>query len=203
MIRVAWAGAIPAMGTAIFARSELNAVPLDASADVLRWCLPVRFAAMDLDIVGVWGFDKNGKAGPPRGVARTAIHGLRDVLARGRTVVIGDFNDGPHFDADHGRSFARTSELLESAGYRSLYHARTGEAYGAETAATLFFTQNLAKPFFIDHAFLPAVWLARVRGFAIGSPDEWLDVSDRMPLVLDLSVPRATTAPNPTADTSS
>ena len=201
MIRVAWAGAIPTMGTAIFARSELNAVPLDASADVLRWCLPVRFAEIDLEIVGVWGFDKHGKAGPPRGVARTAIHGLRDVLAHGRAVVVGDFNDGPHFDAGHGRSFARTSELLESGGYRSLYHARTGEAYGAETATTFFFTRNRAKPFFIDHAFLPAPWLGNVRGFEIGSPEKWLDVSDHMPLVLDLAMPRAANAPSPTGGT--
>ena len=132
MIRAAWAGAIPTMGTAMFARPELNAELLDASADVRRWCLPVRFAAIDLDVLGVWGFEKSGNAGPPRGVARTAIQGVRDVLARGRAVVVGDFNDGPHFDDGHGRSFARTSELLESAGYRSLYHARTGQILGWE-----------------------------------------------------------------------
>ena len=203
MIRVAWAGAIPTMGTATFARPELNAELLNASADVRRWCLPVRLAAMDLDIVGVWGFDKNGKAEPPRGVARTAIQELRDVLAHSRAVIIGDFNDGPHFDAGHGRSFAQTSELLESGGYRSLYHARTGEAYGAETAATFFFTRNRAKPFFIDHVFLPAVWLEDVRGFEIGSPEKWLDVSDHMPLVLDLAVPRAEGAVSIAADTRS
>ena len=201
MIRVAWAGAIPTMGTAMFARPELNAELLDASADVRRWCLPVRFAAIDLDVLGVWGFEKSGNAGPPRGVARTAIQGVRDVLARGRAVVVGDFNDGPHFDDGHGRSFARTSELLGSAGYRNLYNARTGEAYGAETAATFFFTRNRAKPFFIDHAFLPAPWLGNVRGFEIGSPEKWLDVSDHMPLVLDLAVPRALNEPSPTAGT--
>ena len=70
-------------------------------------------------------------------LARTAIHGIHGVLERGRSVIVGDFNDGPHFDSDYGRSFARTSELLGSAGYRNLYNARAGEAYGAETAATV------------------------------------------------------------------
>ena len=134
-------------------------------------------------------------------LARTAIHGIHGVLERGRSVIVGDFNDGPHFDSDYGRSFARTSELLGSAGYRNLYNARAGEAYGAETAATFFFTRNRAKPFFIDHAFLPALWLGNVRGFEIGSPEKWLDVSDHMPLVLDLAVPRATNAPTPNAGT--
>lgn len=199
MFRVAWAGAIPDKGMAVFARPEVDAEPLDANAEVRRWCLPVRLAALDVDVLGVWGFAKNGKAGPPREVARTAINGVGPVLTRARAVVIGDFNDGPHFDAGNGRSFARTWELLESAGYRSLYHARTREAYGAETAATLFFKWRRAEPFLIDHAFLPAAWLDAVRGFDIGSPERWLDVSDHMPLVLDLAAPRPNEPVGPAA----
>jgi hypothetical protein len=41
-------------------------------------------------------------------------------------------------------------------------------------------------PYLVDHAFVPTGWLARVSRFEIGSPDLWLELSDHMPLVLDL-----------------
>ncbi len=189
MVRIAWTGRYPSKGMAVFARPELTGVVAEAPEDARRWCLPIRFDGIDLDLVAVWGFKADGKAGVPREVAYRAVESLAPVLERGRAVVIGDFNDGPVFDARHRRSFARTTELLGAAGYGNLYHAWTLEPYGSETAASLFYRWHRDEPFLIDHAFVPTWWLPFVTAFSIGSPEPWHEHSDHMPLVVEMALP--------------
>ncbi len=189
MVRIEWTGRYPRKGMAVFARPELTGAVADAPEEARRWCLPIWFEGLDLDLVAIWGFRANGTAGVPRAVAHRALESLAPILGRRRAIVIGDFNDGPIFDAGHHASFARTTELLGTAGYASLYHAWTLEPYGAETGASLFHRWHRDKPFLIDHAFVPTWWLPFVSGFSIGSPDPWLERSDHMPLVVELTLP--------------
>ena len=195
MAQVAWTGLYPRKGMAVFARPELTGVVAEAPEEARRWCLPIRFDGLDLDLVAVWGFKADGNAGVPRAVARRAVESLAPILGRGRAIVIGDFNDGPIFDAGHHGSFARTTELLGTAGYTSLYHAWTLEPYGAETVASLFHQRHRDKPFLIDHAFVPTWWLPFVSGFSIGGPEPWLERSDHMPLVVELTLPSGSATP--------
>ena len=195
MAQVAWTGLYPRKGMAVFARPELTGVVAEAPEEARRWCLPIRFDGLDLDLVAVWGFKADGNAGVPRAVARRAVESLAPILGRGRAIVIGDFNDGPIFDAGHHGSFARTTELLGTAGYTSLYHAWTLEPYGAETVASLFHQRHRDKPFLIDHAFVPTWWLPFVSGFSIGGPEPWLERSDHMPVVVELTLPSGSATP--------
>ena len=182
---VAWHGKAPYQGLALFVRTELDPVALPVSDAGRRWGLAVRLQSLDVDVVGVHGFKRNGEAGPPRGVARDAIASLAEVLARGRTILIGDFNDGPYFDAGHGRSFRKTWDLLASTGYTSAYHLSTGENYGTETARTFF---RGDRSFFIDHAFIPTALAPLLRSYEIGSIREWRPISDHLPLTMDMAI---------------
>ncbi|MDQ6878378.1 MAG: hypothetical protein M3082_11960 [Candidatus Dormibacteraeota bacterium] len=46
-----------------------------------------------------------------------------------------------------------------------------------------------SSPYLVDHAFVPEVWLSFVRSFELGDPDQWLQSSDHVPLVMELDVP--------------
>jgi hypothetical protein len=195
MVRIEWTGRYPRNGMAVFARPELTGVVAEAPEEARRWCLPIRFDGLNLELVAVWGFKADGNAGVPREIAHRAVESLAPILGRRRAIVIGDFNDGPAFDARNHRSFARTTELLGAVGYTSLYHAWTLEPYGAETVASLFHQRHRDKPFLIDHAFAPTSWLPFVSGFSIGGPEPWLERSDHMPLVVELILPSDSATP--------
>lgn len=187
--RVGWTGVNAIKGLAVFARPDLGAV-VDECLDATReWYLPIALPSLGLNVLAAWSMHhRGGEAGPQRGRIHRTLEHYAGFLAGGRTMLIGDLNDNITWDTPAYPSFARVTSVLEDLGLTNLYVARSGEAVGAETFPTLFFLRHLDKPYFVDHAFVPRAWLPRVRAFEIGRPDDWLAVSDHMPLVLDLEV---------------
>jgi len=186
--QAAWYGRYEHKGLAVFVADQLSASVIDVAADTARWALPVHLAEADLDVVGVWGFTARDEAAPPRGVARDALAGLVPILGRGRAIVLGDFNDGPHFDRDNGQSFRRTWDALLALGYESVYHRTNHIEYGAEPDSTYFQHRRPGAGFFIDHAFAAAPMLASIVSYQVGQSADWMDASDHVPLVADLDL---------------
>ena len=146
-------------------------------------------AGVTVDVLAVWAFNHRGEEpGPRRGRTHRALGHYAEFLERQRAVVIGDFNDNVRWDTPANPSFERTVELLDRAGYASVYHERSGEVLGAETGATLLWYRHLEKRYMVDYAFVPRPWLAGVQRFELGDPEQWLAWSDHVPLVLDLAV---------------
>jgi hypothetical protein len=187
--RVGWTGANVIKGLGVFARPDLGAL-VDGSLDLTReWYLPIRFPDLDLKILAAWSMHaRGGESGPLRGRIHRTLDHYGDFLAGGRTILIGDLNDNVTWDTPAYPSFSRITTTLAGLGLTNLYLARSGEEVGAETLATLYFLRHRHEPYFVDHVFVPEAWLPLVRGFEIGRPDEWLDASDHMPLVLDLAL---------------
>lgn len=187
MVRVNWRGHYPRNGLAVFARAGLEVRPEMIPAQANQWCLRVHVGSADLDVVAVWGFNKAGKAGPPRDVALEAI-GALNLSPSDRAVIVGDFNDGPQFDAGERESFAKTWRALESSGYRSAYHHASGAVYGHEDVSTFSQGKEIPRLFLIDHAFVSRDLVDGVTGFAIGDWATWREISDHVPLTLDLQL---------------
>lgn len=190
--RVGWTGRNPRKGLGVFVRPRLRAV-VDGSWEPWReWWLPVRIesvAGATLDLLAVWAFNHRGQEpGPRQGRSHRAIEHYRPFLERQRAVVIGDFNDNVRWDTPSYPSFRRTVELLDEAGYVSVYHERSGEKQGAESGASLFWYRHQDRPYLVDYAFVPRAWLPAVRRFELGDPARWLAWGDRVPLILELLV---------------
>jgi endonuclease/exonuclease/phosphatase family metal-dependent hydrolase len=117
-----------------------------------------------------------------------AIEHYRPFLEENRSVVIGDFNDNVRWDTPSNPSFARTLELFAQAGYRSVYHQRTGEKQGEETQGSIYWYRYLDRPYLIDHTFVPEAWLTAIRRFELGDPTRWLTWSDHVPTILELEI---------------
>ena len=192
LLRVGWTGRNLKKGLGVFVRPGIRAT-VDGGWEPWReWWLPVRLEigpGTRVDLLAVWAFHHRGQEpGPRRGRSHRAIEHYRPFLEHHRAVVIGDFNDNVRWDTPTYPSFRRTLELLDDAGYASLYHERTGESPGAESGATLFWYRHQDRPYLVDYAFVPRAWLPVVRRYELGDPGLWLAWSDHVPLVLDLSV---------------
>jgi hypothetical protein len=74
---------------------------------------------------------------------------------------------------------------LEELGIVSLYHAQTGEEQGKEKQATFYMYRKPEKPYHIDCAFISKEMLPGSI-MKIGSPSDWMEFSDHMPLAVDL-----------------
>jgi endonuclease/exonuclease/phosphatase family metal-dependent hydrolase len=73
-----------------------------------------------------------------------------DWLATGPSMILGDFNQSPVWDAEEPLNFTDIIIRLESAGFKSCYHSFYGEEYGSETHKTF---RCFRGSFHIDYIF--------------------------------------------------
>lgn len=187
LVRVGWTGRIDHKGLAVFARPELGG-RVDVSHDPTReFFLPVHFDALDSGLLAVWAMNQRGEEDrPKRGRTHDALRHYGDFLAAA-DLVIGDFNDNVRWDKPRYPAFATTTRMLSEAGFVNLYYLWTGEAPAWESIGTLYFHRHAKEPYVIDHAFLRRAQVAGLHDFSVGRADDWLDVSDHVPLVLELT----------------
>ena len=186
--RVAWTGRNPKKGLAVFVREGIEATVGKSWDETREWYLPIRVPGRDFDVLAVWAMYQNSKEPRSKWVRTlSALQHYETFLSARQCVVIGDFNNNARWDTSTNPVFERITTQLATSSYLSVYHALSGEAHGGESAASFFHRRDPSKPYLIDHAFVPSPWLDRVKGFEIGRPDEWLGLSDHMPLILDLA----------------
>lgn len=175
--RVAWAGWSESKGLAVFARPELDPA-LDPSWDPSRALyVPANLRAVDIDLLGVWAFDRRRAPKPSGPYMRETFDLYRPRFERGRSLVLGDFNDS-------GATFSRAFAQLGTFGCTSVYHIRSGEPQGAERTPTFFLYRKPERPWHIDYVFASTQLLEDIESFDVGRPDDWLSVSDHMPLIV-------------------
>jgi hypothetical protein len=192
LVQAGWTGRNPKKGLAVFVRPG-TAVAIDESWEPWReWWLPVHVvlaSGIGLRLLAVWAFHYRGQEpGPRRGRSERAIEHYRPFLERDHAIVIGDFNDNSRWDTPANPSFARTLDVLANTGYRSVFHERSGEEHGTETQGSLYWYRHLGRPYLVDHAFVPDVWLPAIRRFEYGDPARWLAWSDHVPTILELDI---------------
>jgi hypothetical protein len=110
----------------------------------------------------------------------------RDWFTDTPVVAAGDFNSNVQWDANRpGRNHTEVVHLLEAHGAISAYHAHHGEKQGAETQPTSYLYRHQDKPFHIDYIFVPKGW--KLGSVEIGLFQEWGQLSDHVPVVVDVS----------------
>ena len=102
-------------------------------------------------------------------------------------VIAGDFNSNAIWDRK-GRCWSHSEVVkqLEGMGLRSLYHSKYGETPGKEATPTLYLQKNPDKPYHIDFVFLSECMVPK-SSIKIGKRDNWLKVSDHMPVIAELT----------------
>jgi len=177
-------GAKPGNGVAVVPGNgfEVALGPLEPTAP---WSIiPVKVSRpVELHLLAVWTRKEHDYV---RGLDE-ALTVYTSFLMAAPAVVIGDFNANAIWDAPKKKTdFSRVAKrLTEQFGLVSAYHARSGEAYGSETQATLYFMRQRARPYHLDYCFVPAQWVqGRLTASILDGPP-WDALSDHRPVVVD------------------
>ena len=101
--------------------------------------------------------------------------------------MIGDLNSNSRWDVwDRWWNHSDVVSLLHALGLESLYHNLFREPQGNESVATFYFRRHRQRPYHIDYAFLSGN-LSEGASLAIGEPEYWLEMSDHMPLNMQIN----------------
>ena len=103
-------------------------------------------------------------------------------------IIAGDWNSNKIFD--HIKRVGTHSEvvdILEKVNIRSAYHHLLNEEHGLEIQPTHYFRKDQASPFHIDFIFAADSILKQVSKLEIGAYEEWIKLSDHMPIFMEIN----------------
>ncbi len=180
-----WVGTNPHKGLAIIAFGKHDYRISDLYTDELPWFIPLEITDLNIHILGVWAHVKNPQLRHIR-VVHAAIEHYRDFIAAAPTIITGDFNSNTIWDKLHAeRSHSPMVAKLATIGLKSLYHEVHNEDQGKELTPTLYMYRHQDKGYHIDYMFMPNELIVGAT-MQVGAPDEWLAVSDHMPLIVNV-----------------
>lgn len=151
-----------------------------------RYIIPIKVTGeQKLDLYAIWAMPDKKKANSYVGQIWNALQYYK-ISTRKPTILIGDFNSNAQWDTS--RKIGNHSQLVASLrrkNVESIYHLKTGEQPSQETNPTIYLLKKLSKPFHLDYCFASQNLINSATSIKIGNPEEWLEWSDHMPLIIE------------------
>lgn len=138
-------------------------------------------------VLSVWTKGTNAQAFAYIGQLWKYLQIHADDLSGERQLIMGDLNSNAIWDKpDRWWNHSNVVKDLEELGLKSIYHHKHNALHGEESHSTFFLYRRLNKPYHIDYAFASADILPDC-DIGIGNTSDWLDVSDHVPIVVDIA----------------
>lgn len=120
--------------------------------ECLRFAIPLLYK--DFLIIGIWPTkDKEKKNESYLKISNEILQYYAPYFTE-KTIITGDFNLFYREGAKSNEaSFLPINEMLESLGFKSVYHSIKKEDFGKETAATYYHQFKAEQPFFLDYTY--------------------------------------------------
>mgnify|MGYP000989620219 CR=1 FL=1 len=101
-------------------------------------------------------------------------------------LICGDFNSNTRWDNKRKiRTHTAVANKLAEQDLFSAYHMFFQESQGKESKPTFFMHRHKDKPYHIDYMFYNPL---KISNFSVGSFEDWIALSDHVPLILDISL---------------
>jgi exonuclease III len=183
-----WIGDSKNKGLGIFGRSgikiQLLHWPNQFQNHTVKHFLPCK-VNNEFDLLGVWTHRNNSPNFGYIGQLWKYLQINKEKI--GRTFIIGDFNSNTIWDEwDRWWNHSNVVEELKELFIESFYHSINKEQHGKESTPTLYFQKKIDRPYHIDYIFGNKEYLSRVKKIEIGKPEQWLKLSDHMPIYCEI-----------------
>ncbi len=151
------------------------------------WILPILVTGEEnFVLVAVWTQDIPGFSYGK--LLLSALKEYNHLFENKSVIIIGDFNIDQKYKPSYGGIlFDEITELLEVSRIKSCYHHFNNEKFGEETTPTYFHNRKKQMPFHLDYCFATIDVLERAREFCIKDGEDWNEISDHFPLIIELT----------------
>ncbi len=187
-----WIGDNRNKGLAIFTFNDFEIMIHKSYCKDYRYVLPVTLNDNEaMNLIAVWS--QNNIEDPGRryiGEVWKSLNYYKD-LFKSPTIIAGDFNWNVIWDQGNQKyplygTLTDVINLLEQFDIFSMYHTFTNSKFGSERCPTLYFRKNQKTPYHIDYIFAPAGIVNNLKSFSVGKYEDWISLSDHMPLIAEL-----------------
>ncbi|WP_284325569.1 endonuclease/exonuclease/phosphatase family protein [Cypionkella aquatica] len=180
----AWIGHSANKGLGVFSRTDRGLTKL-ASVQSQRFFLPVRIG--EITVCGVWAHKAHDGSLHYCGQTHSYLSPPPDWLSDPLCIFLGDMNSSAIWDRPNRVwNHSASVKILNESGLTSAYHHQHAVLQGAEIHPSFYLHRSGQKPYHIDYIFHGRGWATQ--HCEIGSPDQWLEHSDHMPVVADLTL---------------
>jgi len=182
-----WHGDNRNQGLLVQVNDGLHLRPSKEQPTPAKFFLPVQVRGRaDFNLLAVWA-----KPAAQRPLYVTTlfqgVEAYRDFIRSAPTILIGDLNT-VRLPSANDPHMAFVNLLRDEFDLVSAYHEFHGLEHGQEEQDTFFDRTKKNKPYHIDYCFIPRSWLPRLANVAVGSFDDWHDLSDHVPVLVDLEM---------------
>ncbi|MBI1222893.1 MAG: hypothetical protein GC180_09845 [Bacteroidetes bacterium] len=106
------------------------------------------------------------------------------------SIFIGDFNSNQIWDEkERLGNHTDVVEIFRNNNILSMYHEQNRVAHGQEEEHTFHMYRKVEKPYHIDYCFASADFFNAGFDIQLGKPNEWLEHSDHVPMIIQTSRP--------------
>lgn len=183
-----WIGDRKHKGVAIFAKPEIELTKLDwpnlYEEAAVKYFLPCS-VNQEFILLAVWAHQNNAAnfayIGQLWRYLQLNKHQLNNVI------ISGDFNSNAIWDRkSRWWNHSDVVRELDELGVNSFYHHFLGEEHGRESQATFYLQKKAEKTYHLDYVFGAQSFLTRLKKIEIGQIEQWLSLSDHMPIFCEL-----------------
>ena len=187
---VLWIGDNKNKGLGVFSFNDVEISLHESYCEEYKYVLPIKMTnPTATNLIAIWS--QNNKEDPKRryiGEVWKSLNYYKDML-KSPVIIAGDFNWNVIWDRkpDYPLYGTLTNVIyfLKQLEIYSAYHRSANAGFGHEKEPTLFFRKNRKTPYHIDYIFASTDFIDQIKTFSIGKYEDWISLSDHMPLMVD------------------